>query len=122
MKVNKDASDKAFGKVDLDYFVQSSIDNAANEEELDTEVKIFQNALDFSNIKIRDCIVPRTEVVAVDLTTSLDELKSRFIESGISKIIVYDGNIDNVVGFIHSSEMFRDPKDWRDNVKDADRT
>lgn len=82
MKVNKDASDKAFGKVDLDYFVQSSIDNAANEEELDTEVKIFQNALDFSNIKIRDCIVPRTEVVAVDLTTSLDELKSRFIESG----------------------------------------
>ena len=118
MKVNKDASDKAFGKVDLDYFVQSSIDNAANEEELDTEVKIFQNALDFSNIKIRDCIVPRTEVVAVDLTT-LDELKSRFIESGISKIIVYDGNIDNVVGFIHSSEMFRDPKDWRDNVKDV---
>ena len=86
---------------------------------LDTEVKIFQNALDFSNIKIRDCIVPRTEVVAVDLTTSLDELKSRFIESGISKIIVYDGNIDNVVGFIHSSEMFRDPKDWRDNVKDV---
>ena len=119
MKVNKDASDKAFGEVDLDYFVQSSIDNAANEEELDTEVKIFQNALDFSNIKIRDCIVPRTEVVAVDLTTSLDELKSRFIESGISKIIVYDGNIDNVVGFIHSSEMFRDPKDWRDNVKDV---
>ena len=117
MKVNKDASDKAFGKVDLDYFVQSSIDNAENEEELDTEVKIFQNALDFSNIKIRDCIVPRTEVVAVDLTTSLDELKSRFIESGISKIIVYDGNIDNVVGYIHSSEMFRAPKNWHENVK-----
>jgi len=117
MKVNKEASDIAFGKVDLDYFVQSSIDNAENEEELDTEVKIFQNALDFSNIKIRDCIVPRTEVVAVDLTTSLDELKNRFIESGISKIIVYDGNIDNVVGYIHSSEMFRAPKDWHDNVK-----
>ena len=116
MKVNKDASDKAFGKVDLDYFVQS-IDNAENEEELDTEVKIFQNALDFSNIKIRDCIVPRTEVVAVDLTTSLDELKSRFIESGISKIIVYDGNIDNVVGYIHSSEMFRAPTNWHENVK-----
>lgn len=119
MKINKDASDKAFGKVDLDYFVQTSIDNAENEEELDTEVKIFQNALDFSNIKIRDCIVPRTEVVAVNLTTSLDELKSRFIESGISKIIVYDGNIDNVVGYIHSSEMFRTPEDWRDNVKEV---
>ena len=80
-------------------------------------MKIFQNALDFSNIKIRDCIVPRTEVVAVDLTTSLDELKNRFIESGISKIIVYDGNIDNVVGYIHSSEMFRAPKNWHENVK-----
>lgn len=116
MKMNKDTTDIAFGKVDLDYFVQSSIDNAENEEELDTEVKIFQNALDFSNIKIRDCIVPRTEVVAVELTTSLDDLKNRFIESGISKIIVYDGNIDNVVGYIHSSEMFRAPKNWHDNV------
>ena len=103
MKVNKDASDRAFGKVDLDYFVQSSIDNAENEEELDTEVKIFQNALDFSNIKIRDCIVP--------------ELKILFIVSVISKIIVYDGNIDNVVGYIHSSEMFRAPKNWHENVK-----
>ena len=119
MKVNKEASAKAFGKVDLAYFVQSSIDNAESEETLDTEVKIFQNALDFSAVKIRDCIVPRTEVVAVALDTSLEELKGRFVESGISKIIVYDGNIDNVVGYIHSSEMFRSPKDWRDHVKEV---
>lgn len=119
VKVTKDASAKAFTKVDLDYFVQSGIDNADSQEELDAEVKIFQNALDFSTIKIRDCIVPRTEVVAVDRDTSLDNLKSRFIESGISKIIVYDGNIDNVVGYIHSSEMFRNPKDWRDNLKEV---
>lgn len=119
LKINKDASAKAFGKVDLDYFVQSSIDNAESREELDTEVKIFQNALDFSNVRIRDCIVPRTEVVAVDLTISLEELKNRFVESGISKIIVFDGNIDNVVGYIHSSEMFRNPKDWRDHVKEV---
>lgn len=113
------ASAKAFGKVDLDYFIQSSIENAESEEELDAEVKIFQNALDFSNIKIRDCIVPRTEVVAVDLITTLEELKCLFVESGISKIIVYDGNIDNVVGYIHSSEMFRNPVDWRNNVKEV---
>lgn len=119
MKINKEASEKAFGKVDLDYFVQSSIDNAEDEEELDAEVKIFQNALDFSSIKIRDCIVPRTEVVAVDRTASMEDLKSLFVESGISKIIVYDGNIDNVVGYIHSSEMFRNPKDWHDNVKEV---
>ena len=119
VKVNKEASAKAFGKVDLDYFVQSSIDNAESEETLDTEVKIFQNALDFSAVKIRDCIVPRTEVVAVALDATLEELKNRFVESGISKIIVYDGNIDNVVGNIHSSEMFRNPKDWRDHVKEV---
>ena len=118
MKVNDEVSAKAFGKVDLDYFIQSSIENAECEEELDTEVKIFQNALDFSNIKIRDCIVPRTEVVAVDLTTSLEDLKNLFVESGISKIIVYEGNIDNVVGYIHSSEMFLNPVDWPDNVKE----
>lgn len=119
VRINKEARARAFGKVDLDYFVQSSIENAESEENLDAEVKIFQNALDFSNIKIRDCIVPRTEVVAVDVSASLDELKSLFVESGISKIIVYDGSIDNVIGYIHSSEMFRNPTDWRNNVKDV---
>lgn len=117
VKANRDTRNKVFGKVDLDDFVQTGIENAANEEDLDTEVKIFQNALDFSNIKIRDCIVPRTEIVAVDVDTPLDELRNLFVESGISKIIVYDGNIDNVVGYIHSSEMFRAPKDWRKNIK-----
>lgn len=118
MKVNAESSAKAFTKVDLDYFVQSSIDNAKSTEELDTEVKIFQNALDFSSIKIRDCIVHRTEVVSVDITTSLKELINKFIESGISKIIVYDGDIDNIIGYIHSSEMFRNPENWNDNVKE----
>jgi CBS domain containing-hemolysin-like protein len=116
IKINKEASDKAFTKVDLDYFVQSGIENAEDEKELDAEVKIFQNALDFSTIKIRDCIVPRTEIVAVDKDTTLEELKSLFVESGLSKIIVYDGNIDNVIGYIHSSEMFRNPKNWYANI------
>ncbi|MBP1613086.1 MAG: hemolysin [Bacteroidetes bacterium] len=119
VKVNKEASEKAFGKVDLDYFIQSGISNATSQADLDTEVKIFQNALDFSNVKIRDCVVPRTEIVAVDLKTSLEDLKSCFVESGISKVIVYDGNIDNVVGYIHSSEMFRSPQNWLDGIKDV---
>ncbi|MDR3119493.1 MAG: hemolysin family protein [Mediterranea sp.] len=119
MKINKETSARAFGRIDLDYFIQTGIDNAESREELDSEVKIFRNALDFSNIKIRDCIVPRTEVVAVDLTTSLEELKNKFVESGLSKIIVYYGNIDNVIGYIHSSEMFRNPKDWTKNVKET---
>lgn len=119
LKVNKEASEKAFGKVDLDHFIQTSIENATDEEELDAEVKIFQNALDFSSIKIRDCIVPRTEVVAVDVSTTLEDLKVLFVESGISKIIVFEGNIDNVVGYIHSSEMFRNPDAWQNNVKEV---
>jgi CBS domain containing-hemolysin-like protein len=118
MKVSKEISTKAFSKVDLDYFVQISIENVGSKNGLNTEVKIFQNALDFSNIKIRDCIVPRTEIVAVDISMSLDELKNKFIKSGISKIIVYNSDIDNVTGYIHSSEMFRNPIDWRNQVKE----
>ena len=116
-KINKEASAKAFTKVDLDHFIQSSIQDSDNQEEIDTEVKIFQNALDFSNIKVRDCMVPRTEIVAVEDDSSLDELKERFIESGISKIIVYKENIDNIIGYIHSSEMFRDIKNWSEGIR-----
>lgn len=117
IKTNKQSQDKAFGKVDLDYLIQSSIDNADSEEEIESEVKIFQNALDFSSIKIRDCIVPRTEVVAINIDSDLEELKTKFIESGISKIIVYKDNIDNIVGYIHSSEMFRNANDWKNNIQ-----
>lgn len=117
IKINKEATGKAFTKVDLDYFIQSSIDNSRDENELDAEVKIFQNALDFSNIKIRDCMVPRTEIEAVETHSGVEDLKARFIESGMSKIIVYKENIDNIVGYIHSSEMFRNAVDWRKNIQ-----
>lgn len=117
VKINKETSAKAFTKVDLDYFIQSSIDDNDSPEEINTEVKIFQNALDFSSIKIRDCIVPRTEIVAIELGTPIEELKAKFIESGISKVIVYKENIDNIVGYIHSSEMFKNTSDWESNIQ-----
>ena len=115
--INKEASYKAFTKVDLDHFIQSSIQDTQNEEEINTEVKIFQNVLDFSSIKIRDCMVPRTEIIAIEDDATIDELKTLFIEKGISKIIVYNDNIDNIIGYIHSSEMFREPKDWHDGIR-----
>ena len=115
--INKEASYKAFTKVDLDHFIQSSIQDTENEEEINTEVKIFQNVLDFSSIKIRDCKVPRTEIIAIEDDATIDELKTLFIEKGISKIIVYNDNIDNIIGYIHSSEMFREPKDWHDGIR-----
>ena len=117
IRVDREGRDKAFSKVDLDAYVQKGLEEVDDGQELDAEVRIFQNALDFSNVKIRDCIVPRTEVVAVDVTASLDELQSQFVESGLSKIIVYEDTIDNVIGYIHSSEMFRNPTDWRLCVK-----
>jgi len=107
VKMATEAADKEFTKVDLDYLVQSSIDNARNEEDIEEEVKIFQNALDFSETKVRDCMVPRTEIDAVEDTATIDELKQRFIESGHSKILVYHEDIDHIIGYIHSQEMFR---------------
>ena len=117
VKVNKEAQEKAFGKVDLDYFIQSSIENSQNQDEMDTEIKMFQNALDFSNCKIRDCMVPRTEIVAIEVDESLEELKETFVKNGISKVIVYNENIDNIVGYIHSSEMFKAQADWRKGIR-----
>lgn len=116
--IDKEAADKAFEKMNLNHLIQSNLEGAEGDQEIDTEMKIFQNALDFSNVKIRDCMVHRTEIVAVELKTTLQELQSLFVESGLSKIIVYEGDIDHVVGYIHSSEMFRAPQDWRKNVKE----
>lgn len=108
VKVPKESEDKEFTKVDLDYLVQSSIDNAKDEDDLDEEVKIFHNALDFSDTKVRDCMVPRTEIEAIDIEDcSLEELKNKFIESGHSKIVAYREDIDHIIGYIHSSDLFR---------------
>lgn len=119
LKVTKQASDQAFTKVDLDYFIQSSIKNVRSEESITDEVKIFRNALDFSSIKVRDCIVPRTEIEAIDIDSPIEMLRNHFIESGNSKIVVYEGDIDNIVGFIHSSEMFRHPQDWTKQIREV---
>ncbi len=109
--------DEGFTKVDLDYLLQTSIENARSEEDIDDEVKIFQNALEFTDTKVRDCMIPRTEIKAVDMETcTLQQLEQMFIESGNSKIIVYQDDIDHVVGYIHSSEMFRSPESWKEKI------
>lgn len=118
VRIPKEKEDKEFTKIDLDYLVQSSINNAKDDNEIEDEVKIFHNVLDFSDTKVRDCMVPRTEIEGVDIDEcTLEELKSRFIESGFSKIIVYKGDIDHIVGYIHSSEMFRNPQEWKNHIR-----
>ena len=114
---DKEKEDEGFTKVDLDYLVQSSIDNA-DDNDVEEEVKIFQNALEFPDTKVRDCMVPRTEINAVDIDDcSTEELLQKFVESGNSKIIVYKGDIDHILGYIHSSEMFHDSDHWRDHIR-----
>ena len=118
VKIVKEDNDEEFSKIDLDYLVQSSIDNARSAEEIGDEVKIFQNALEFSDTKVRDCMIPRTEINAVEYNSTVSELMQKFVESGNSKIIVYHGDIDHIEGYIHSSEMFRiSGNDWHDSIR-----
>ena len=107
--MDKNSGEREFTKVDLDYLVQSSIDNAKDDDEIGEEVKIFQNALDFSETKVRDCMVPRTEIDAVEDTATIEQLTQTFIESGHSKILVYHEDIDHIIGYVHSSDMFHMP-------------
>ncbi|MDE7166095.1 MAG: hemolysin family protein [Bacteroidaceae bacterium] len=119
-KVQPTKTGQSFTKVDLDDLIQRNIDHVSDESEIKEEVKIFQNALDFSSTKIRDCIVPRTEIDAVSIDTPLEVLKNQFVESGHSKIIVYREDIDDIVGFVHSSEMFRpgQGENWKLSIRE----
>lgn len=116
-RVNKEDTEKAFSKIDLDYLIESSIDESDTEKDIEPEIEIFRNVLDFSNIKTKDCMIPRTEIIAVDIETSKEELRNTFVENGISKIIVYKEDIDNIIGYIHSSEMFKAPENWQKNIR-----
>ncbi len=107
----------ALTKVDLDDFVQQGIDDNGDDEDNDNqELRLFQNALDFSNVKVRDCMIPRSELTAVSIDTTFAELNRLFVETGFSKIPVYKEDIDNLVGYIHSSEMFRKPHQWQQKI------
>jgi len=99
-----------FGKVDLDNYLQQILDQSKPDEDLDSEVQIFQNALGFSDVKARECMVPRTEIVAIEINTKISDLKSKFIETGLSKILVYKENIDNIIGYTQSFDLFKKPE------------
>jgi CBS domain containing-hemolysin-like protein len=110
---NSSAQENVFSRIDLNYLIQESFENKETEKEFDNEVKIFQNALDFSKVRLRDCSLPRTEIIALEYNTDVEVLKQTFIETGLSKIPIYKNDIDNIIGYIHSSEMFEHQKDWR---------
>ena len=102
------------GRVDLDRLIHESIETS--EEEVENDIKFFQNALDLSKVKLRNCIVPRTEIEAVEYDCSVEELRERFVETGYSKLLVYQDNIDNIVGYVHSKELFTKPERWQSQI------
>ncbi len=110
LKVDGKTSEKVFSKVDLEHYVQDITERINEEQELGNEMQILQNALDFDSVKARDCMVPRTEIISIDLDDNIDNLRDRFVSTGKSKIIVYRDNIDNIIGYVHSFEMFKKPK------------
>ena len=109
-KVDTSESDLAFSKIDLEDFVANIQERQVEGEEIDSEIQIFKNALSFSDIKVRECMIPRTEIVAMDVERSIEELREKFIEEGLSKILIYRDSIDNIIGYTHSKELFKKPE------------
>ncbi|MGB0166625.1 MAG: hemolysin family protein, partial [Luteibaculum sp.] len=98
-----------FGKVDLDHYVKEVLSGNSNGEDVGHEIQIFQNALDFSKSKARDCMIPRNEIIAMDIEQSLDDLKKAFVETKLSKILIFRDSIDNIIGYVHSFDLFSKP-------------
>lgn len=105
-----DGTDVGLGRIDLDNYLEEVTTGAAqNKSEIDHEIQIFRNALDFSKVKVRDCMIPRMEIVAIDINSTIPELKKLFTETHLSKIIVYRDDLENVIGYVHSYELFKRP-------------
>ena len=99
-----------FSKIELGNYISEQMETVKTEDEVDSEIQIFQNALDFSDVKSREVLIPRTEVVAVPIDTSPTELSELFTKTGLSKILVFNENIDDISGYVHSFELFKKPK------------
>lgn len=106
---------QSLNKADLDYLINETLESHESDVEIENDVKLFQNALDFSSVKIRDCIVPRTEIIALpEEGTTLDDLKNTFVSTGYSKILIYKDTIDNIIGYFHAANIFKQPDNWRE--------
>ena len=99
-----------FGRMELKQYLNARTKNTKDEEKLDSEVQYYKNVLDFQSVKVRDCMVPRTEIIALEINTSLEKLNNVFIETGHSKILIFKDSIDEIIGFVHSKEVFKQPK------------
>jgi putative hemolysin len=109
-KTDGDMVQLSFSKIELGNYISEQMEIVETHDVIDTEIQIFQNALDFSEVKSREAMIPRTEVVAVDISTTPKELSKIFTETGLSKILIYQDNIDDILGYVHSFELFKKPE------------
>lgn len=114
---SKEQENLVFSKVDLDDFISEGKQNTESGEPLKESIRIFRNALDFSNVKLRECMVPRTEIDAIEAGSKVEDLKERFIQTGHSRILVYQNSIDNIIGYFELKDIFRDPPDIMECVR-----
>ena len=112
LKQNITKDKQVFGKTDLDDFL-SNVKSAEGAEDTRVEVKMLQNALDLSEKRVRECMLPRTEIIAIDMLSSMDEVKAKFIDTKLSKLLVFKGNIDKIIGYVHSYDLFKSPKNLK---------
>ncbi|HOT14754.1 MAG TPA: hemolysin family protein [Bacteroidales bacterium] len=107
---------EVFSKLDISYLLEQTEDKQIQDIDTEHEIRLFRNALDFSSVKVRDCMIPRTELVAVDIKTSIDNVKNKFIESGFSKLLVYKENIDNIIGYINIKDFIKNPNNIKTRI------
>ncbi|MCE5347180.1 MAG: hemolysin family protein [Bacteroidales bacterium] len=106
-----------FSKVDLDHFVNLSKQREEESEADQHDIRIFQNALDFSNIKLRECLIPRTEIAAIECMSPISDLRGKFIETRFSRILVYENSIDNIIGYFELKDLFKNPPDIKSSIR-----
>ena len=109
-KTEGDIIPSFFSKAELGNYITEQLNSVEDQENVDSEIQIFQNALEFSGVKARDIMTPRTEISAVDIYDPIDELRDKFIETGYSKILVYQNSLDDIIGYVHSFDLFKKPK------------
>lgn len=109
-KTDGDQVQLFFSKGELGDYITEQMSSVEDDDEVDSEIQMFQNALDFSSVKARDIMSPRTEIVAMDLFESIEDLKTLFIETGYSKILIYQNSFDDILGYVHSFDLFKKPK------------
>lgn len=109
-KANKDEEQTEFSKQELGNYISEQLETGHDKEEIDSEIQIFQNALEFHNVKAREIMVPRTEIIAIDIHDNVSNLKKLFVETGLSKILVYTNSLDDILGYVNAFELFKRPK------------